>query len=117
MDESMSLPTVGSVWSVAGIPDGTALVIAGPFGAPEAAREFLIAPLYKGSEPGFSWTNWDVLVRSEESPFDTLRYAAVWNVRPVLEYDLDLQLGDVTSAAVTAVRDVYWASLNEQKLG
>lgn len=112
----MTLPTVGSVWSVAGVRNGVALVIAGPFGPPEAPREFLIAPLY-GAEPNFVWTNWDVLVRPEEGPFDSPRYAAVWNVRPVLEYDLDHQLGDVTSGAVTAVRDVYWASLNEERLG
>jgi hypothetical protein len=118
IDESMSsLPTLGSVWSVAGVPGGTALVIAGPFGPPGAVREFLVAPLYTGSEPGFSWTDWDVLIRPEESPFNTPRYAAVWNVRPVLEYDLELQLGDVTSQAASVVRDVYWASLNEQKLG
>ena len=112
-----SLPTLGSVWSVAGVPGGTALVIAGPFGPPGAIREFLIAPLYTGSEPGFSWTDWDVLIRPDESPFNTQRFAAVWNVRPVLEYDLELQLGDVTSQAASAVRDVYWASINEQKLG
>jgi len=108
---------VGSIWSVLGVEDGRAVVLAGPFAASRGSPEYLVAPLYTGSEPGFVWSSEDVLLNPEETSLGIRLYAAVWNARPVLEVDLLFQLGRFQDEATVAVRDVYWASLNERALG
>jgi len=81
-------PAIGSLWTVYGTDDRLVLLVGGPFGS-ETRREYLVVPVYSGNEPGFIWTDEDVLIRKDESPVNAL-YAAIWNTRPVLESDLML---------------------------
>ncbi|SRR6266516_924632 len=108
---------VGSIWSVLGVEDGRAVVLAGPFAASRGSPEYLVAPLYAGSESGFVWTSEDVRLNPEETSLGVRLYAAVWNARPVLEVDLLFRLGQCQDEATIVVRDAYWASLNERRLG
>lgn len=108
---------VGSVWSVLGLGDAVVVILAGPFAADRGTPEYLVAPLYAGHEPGFVWTAEDVRLESSETGLDEPRFAAIWNARPLLEADLGLQFGTLTEQATIAVRDAYWASLNERPLG
>jgi len=108
---------VGSVWSVLGLEDALVVIIAGPFAADRGSPEFLVAPLYTGREPGFVWTAEDVRLETSETGLEEPRFAAIWNARPILEADLALQVGMLTEEATIAVRDSYWASLNERPLG
>lgn len=114
---SMSAPRVGTIWSVLTLPDVAVAILAGPFATPRGRSEYLVAPLYTGSEPGFRWTSEDVRLTDRETGLDGDRFAAIWNARPILEADLGLQLGELSQEACTAVKDVYWASLNERTLG
>jgi hypothetical protein len=108
---------VGSVWSVLGLEDALVVIIAGPFAADRGSPEFLVAPLYTGREPAFVWTAEDVRLEASETGLEEPRFAAIWNARPILEADLALQVGTLTEEATIAVRDSYWASLNERPLG
>jgi hypothetical protein len=109
--------SVGSIWSVLGVEDGRVVVLAGPFAASRGSPEYLVAPLYSGAEPGFAWSSEDVLLNPNETGLGVQLYAAVWNARPVLEVDLLFRLGQLQDDATVAVRDAYWASLNERPLG
>lgn len=106
---------IGSVWTVPFV-DGQAVVTAGPFGTSENP-EFLVVPIYSSREPGFSRSQLDVKVGASESPFNRKTFAAVWNARPILASDLELNLGLLSTPAIEAVRDVYWTSLNGEVLG
>jgi len=108
---------IGSVWSVLGIEDAVVVILAGPFAADRGTPEYLIAPLYTGHEPGFVWTSEDVHLEASETGLGEPRFAAIWNARPLLEADLALQVGTLTEETTIAVRDAYWASLNERTLG
>lgn len=108
---------LGSVWSVLGIEDGLAVILAGPFAASRGTPEYLVAPLYSGSEPGFVWTSEDVRLKPAETGLKKRVYAAIWNARPILDADLLFPAGQLTEEATVAVRDAYWASLNERDLG
>lgn len=108
---------VGSVWSVLGLEDATVVILAGPFAADRGTPEYLVAPLYSGRENGFIWTSEDVRLEPPETGLNEQRFAAIWNARPLLEADLGLQVGTLTEDATIAVRDAYWASLNERPLG
>src|SRR6184192_58465 len=108
---------VGSVWSVLGLEDRIVVILAGPFAADRGTPEYLVSPLYTGQEPGFVWTSEDVRLETSETGLGEARFAAIWNARPLLKADLGLQLGTLTEEATIAVRDVYWASLNERPLG
>jgi len=108
---------VGSVWSVLGLEDAAVVILAGPFAADRGTPEYLAAPLYTGHEPGFVWTSEDVRLEAVETGMGEPRFAAIWNARPLLEADLGLQIGTLTEEATIAVRDAYWASLNERTLG
>src|SRR3989442_345019 len=94
---------VGSIWSVLGVEDGRAVVLAGPFAASRGSPEYLVAPLYTGSEPGFVWSSEDVLLNAEETSLGVQLYAAVWNARPVLEVDLLFRLGQLQDEVTVAV--------------
>ncbi|HEX9728601.1 MAG TPA: hypothetical protein VGA37_08860 [Gemmatimonadales bacterium] len=111
----MVSPLIGSVWTVNGV-DGAVVVMVGPFGA-ESRPEFIVAPVYDGREPGFARSRLDVEIATSESPFDNRRYVGVWNARPCLASDLELKLGTLSTSASEAVRDVYWADLNGERLG
>ncbi len=117
MITQMPRAPIGSVWSVLGYEDAAVVVLAGPFATNRGAPEYLIAPLYTGREPGFVWTSEDVRLEAEETGLAELRFAATWNARPVLDADLALQLGTLNEEATVAVRDAYWASLNDRPLG
>lgn len=108
---------LGSVWSVLGVENGHAAIIAGPFAASRGVPEYLVVPLYTGADGGFVWTSEDVRLDAGETQLDGPRYAAIWNARPVLEADLAFQVSQLTEEAIVAVRDAYWASLNERPLG
>ncbi|MEX2155649.1 MAG: hypothetical protein WD773_02280 [Gemmatimonadales bacterium] len=117
MINQMLRAPIGSVWSVSGLGDAAVVVLAGPFATSRGSPEYLVAPLYTGREPGFVWSSEDVRLEANESGFGEPRFAAVWNARPLLYSDLPLQLGTLTEDATVAVRDAYWASLNERALG
>lgn len=117
MITKMPAPRIGSIWSVLGLRDATVVVLAGPFRTTRGNPEYLVAPLYTGAEPGFVWTSEDVRLDTGETGLGPTRYAAIWNARPALETDLALELGELSEAATVAVRDAYWASLNERPLG
>lgn len=117
MIATMPAPRIGSIWSVLGLSDATVVVLAGPFRTTRGNPEYLMAPLYSGTEPAFVWTSEDVRLDTGETGLGTIRYAAIWNARPVLETDLALELGELSEEATVAVRDAYWASLNERPLG
>jgi hypothetical protein len=117
MITKMPAPCIGSIWSVLGLRDATVVVLAGPFRTTRENPEHLVAPLYTGAEPGFVWTSEDVRLDTVDTGLETTRYAAIWNARPVLETDLALELGELSEGAKVAVRDAYWASLNERPLG
>lgn len=105
---------IGSIWTVSTLKDATVVVLAGPFAADSPrGPEYLVAPLYLGNEPGFRWTSEDVRLGGDEVPLGTTCFAAIWNARPVLGSDLVLHLGNVSDGATIALRDAYWASLNE----
>ena len=108
---------IGSVWSVLGYKDAAVVVLAGPFATNRGAPEYLIAPLYTGREPGFVWTSEDIRLEGDETGLSEARFAATWNARPILDADLALQLGTLNEEATVAVRDAYWASLNDRPLG
>src|SRR5882672_8773494 len=108
---------VGSVWSVFGLEDAAVVILAGPFAADRGTPEYLVAPLYTSHEPGFVWTSEDVRLEAAETGLGEPRFAAIWNARPLLDADLGLQLATLTEEATIAVRDAYWASLNERPLG
>src|SRR3989449_1538925 len=114
---SMPEHVVGSVWSVLGLEDAAVVILAGPFAADRGTPEYLVAPLYTSHEPGFVWTSEDVRLEAAETGLGEPRFAAIWNARPLLEADLGLQFGTLTEQATIAVRDAYWASLNERPLG
>ena len=63
------------------------------------------------------WSSEDVRLEAKETDLAETRFAAVWNARPLLEADLALPMGELTEDATVAVRDEYWASLNERPLG
>jgi hypothetical protein len=106
---------VGSIWAVEGIQGALAVVLLGPFAAARGVPEYVVAPLYRGDEPEFRWTHEDVRLEAEETGIGR-RYAAIWNARPVLETDLSHQAGILGAEATTALRDVYWASVQERTL-
>src|SRR5574341_390242 len=108
---------VGSVWSVLGLEDAFVVIVAGPFAADRGNPEYLVAPLYTGHEPGFIWTSEDVRLEPSESGLGHPCFVAIWNSRPLLEADLGLQVGTLIEEMTIAVRDAYWASLNERSLG
>ncbi|SRR6266516_3880825 len=108
---------IGSIWSVLGIEDGRVVILAGPFAVSRGSPEYLVAPLYSGSESGFVWTSEDVALTTEDTGLGISLYAALWNARPILEGDLVFRLGQLQDEATIAVRDAYWASLNERPLG
>lgn len=108
---------IGSIWTVAGVEDGLVVILAGPFAEARGTPEYLVAPLYSDAEPGFAWTDEDVRLEASETGLYGVRFAAIWNARPVLREDLVLQLGMVPSEAASVLRDVYWASVNEARLG
>lgn len=108
---------VGSVWSVLGFEDASVVIVAGPFAAARGSPEYLVAPLYTGREPGFVWTAEDVRLEAKETGLGEPRFAAIWNARPLLESDLVFELGQLSEEATVAVRDAYWASLNDRPLG
>lgn len=110
----MTEVALGSVWSVPRL-GGKVLVILGPFGSPDRP-EFLATPLYATSHPGFARSRIDVEISPAESPFDETTFAAVWNARPLLATELGLNHGVVATPALDAVKDVYWATLNERPL-
>lgn len=112
----MAAHRIGSIWSVLGLEDSAAVILAGPFAAARGAPEYLVAPLYSGREAGFVWTSEDVKLEPEETGLGEVRFAAIWNARPVLAADLLFEIGNLGEEATIAVRDVYWASLNEQPL-
>lgn len=103
---------LGSIWTVAGIPDGLVVVLVGPFNAAEGLAEYLVAPLYRGSEAGFRQTDEDVRLEAHETGLGVVSYAGVWNTTPILERDLVVQVGLLPADATRATRDVYWATLN-----
>lgn len=104
----------GEVWSVLGVEGGVMVLLAGPFDAAHGQREYLAAPLYTGEEEGFVWTDQDVRIAPDESLSSDEGFIGVWNARPVLEDDLFVLLGELGDDALTAARDVYWATLNEE---
>ena len=108
---------LGSIWSVLGLEDAAVVILAGPFAAARGVPEYLVAPLYSDRQAGFVWTADDVRLGREETGLPDVRYAAIWNARPALEADLLFRLGQLSEDATVAVRDVYWASLNERPLG
>jgi hypothetical protein len=93
------------------------VVLAGPFTTPRGIPEYLVAPLYTGQEPGFVWTSEDVRLSADDTGLGAERFVGIWNARPVLEADLAFELGRLSDEATVAVRDAYWASLNERRLG
>ena len=105
---------IGSVWAVPQL-DAKVVISAGPFGGPERS-EFLVTPLYPPSTPEFCQSHLDVRIGITEGPFDTDVFAGVWNTLPMLVSDLGLKLGVLSTAASEAVRDVYWASINDKHL-
>ncbi|MDP3911461.1 MAG: hypothetical protein Q8Q14_13835 [Gemmatimonadales bacterium] len=56
-------------------------------------------------------------LEAQESGLGEPRFGAVWNARPLLYADFGMQLGTLSEEATVAVRDAYWASLNERPLG
>jgi len=108
---------LGSIWSVLGLEDAAVVILAGPFAAARGVPEYLVAPLYSDRQAGFVWTADDVRLGREETGLPDVRYTAIWNARPALEADLLFRLGQLSEDATVAVRDVYWASLNERPLG
>lgn len=105
---------IGSIWTIAGM-DQPAVVLLGPFGESRGNPEYVIAPLYLGAEPGFRQTDEDVRLEAQETGIG-VRFAALWNAGPVLAGDLGQQLGLLPDDATALVRDVYWATLNEEAL-
>jgi hypothetical protein len=103
---------IGGVWAVPLI-DGVAVLTAGPFAAAPGHQEFLAVPLYRSDTPDFRWSAEDMRIGAGESPLDGEWYAALWNARPILARDLGLQLGRLSDEAISDLRDLYWASLNE----
>lgn len=108
---------VGSIWSVPQLGDASLVVLSGPFVAGQGSGEYLVAPLYSEGHPGFAWTSDDVLLTPEETGLSDVSYAALWNARPVLEADLGLQLGALPREVAELLRDFYWASINEKRVG
>lgn len=107
---------IGSVWTVDAGVDGHIVVLAGPFAAARGVPEYLVAPLYRHGHPGFVWTDEDVRLDPVDTGLPDVCYAAIWNARPALAEDLALQVGLVASAATSELRDVYWSSLNEERI-
>jgi hypothetical protein len=103
--------TPGSVWSLQGF-DGTVVILAGPFGTLHGSREYIVAPLYAASKE-VPWTSEDFRLAASEMPDGRQHYAALWNARPILEQRLQLQLGNVPDDGTVALRDAYFASINE----
>lgn len=112
----MSECSLGSIWTVAGLDKAMAVVLAGPFAAARGVPEYLVAPLYLGTEAGFAWTDEDVRLEAGETGLGEVRFAAIWNARPLLQEDLCLEVGLLPDAATTDLRDVYWASINEERV-
>lgn len=117
MIKQMAPLRIGSIWSVIGLKDAAVVVLSGPFAAARFVREYLVAPVYTGAEPGFVWTSEDVLLHPSETGLGGARYAAIWNARPILEADLGLELGTLPTDVTELVKDFYWASINERKIG
>lgn len=110
----MTSVPIGSVWTVPQLGSAV-LVTLGPFGAADK-QEYLVTPLYPKDYPGFVRSQIDLLIDPPEGPFDTTTFAAVWNARPMLASDFGLSLGLLASPALEAVKDVYWATLNDHSL-
>jgi hypothetical protein len=106
---------IGSVWTVP-LVGGKVVITAGPFGSSQHP-EYLVIPVYSSREPRFSRSRLDVEIVVEEGPFDRRMFASVWNARPVLTSDLELNLGVLSTSAIEAIRDVYWTTLNGERLG
>ncbi len=109
--------SVGSIYSVQGLDDALAVVLAGPFAASQDRAEFLIAPVYRDGERGHHWTAEDVLLEPHETHLEGRAFAAIWNARPVLAVDLTLEVGHLAAEVFEFIRDAYWASLNERAVG
>lgn len=108
----MSEFTIGSVWVLDQIGNAAAVVVAGPFAA-GSVSEVMVVPLYTGEERDFVWTDQDVLLRADETPFGQTRYAALWNARSVLTSDLTIGAGLLTPPATATLQDAYWIFLSD----
>lgn len=109
--------SVGSIYSVQGLDDALAVVLAGPFAASLDQAEYLVAPIYRDGERGHRWTAEDVLLNSHETHLEGRAFAAIWNARPILAVDLTLEVSHLATEVFEFIRDAYWASLNEQAVG
>ena len=111
-------PPVGSIWTVRGVEGGHGLVILGPIQRATTGAEFIVVPVYNGSEPGFGWSDQDVRLEPEETSYAKPMFLGVWNARPVLERDLERFVMRVPDAhiAIAIAQDVYWAAAQGRRL-
>jgi hypothetical protein len=111
-------PPVGSIWTVRGVEAGHGLVILGPILRESTGAEFVVVPVYTGSEPGFGWTDQDVRMEPEETSYAAPTFLGVWNARPVLERNLERFVMRVPDAhiAIAIAQDVYWAGAQSRRL-
>jgi hypothetical protein len=104
-----ALAQKGSIWTVPDAGrDALCLVFSGPRGVARGRPEYQIIPLYVPSllvEQSAA----DFALRANETSLGVALYAALWNMRPVLESDLGEERGRVVSEK--AIADLRDASL------
>ena len=94
------------------------LVILGPILREASGAEFVVVPVYTGSEPGFGWSDQDVRLEPEETSYAVPMFLGVWNARPVPERSLERFVMRVPDAhiAIAIAQDVYWAAAQGRRL-
>jgi hypothetical protein len=103
---------VGSIGTVRGVEHGQAMIILGPFSGVRQTPEYVIAPVYSGSETDFGWTDQDVRLEATETSYAKPVFLGIWNAQQALETDLDMFVMRVPDAMVgiALAQDVYWAA-------